>query len=110
MIEGEEIRSEVIPGKIEIDIDLFVKLIRADEKHKVMEEMQKEIDANKKAMDYWCGKCNEVTAERDALRKSLDEAKAQIAEILGIKELQQVKLAEMQFEKGVTNDADEVAS
>ena len=107
MIEGEEIREVT---KVTIELDTYEKLIRADERNKVEREMTPQITEALTSRNYWISKCNKAEDERDALRKSLDEAKAQIAEMLGIKELEQVKLAEMQFEKGVVNDTEQATS
>jgi hypothetical protein len=106
MIEGEEIREVT---KVTIDLDTYEKLIRADERNYVEREMTPQITEAITSKNYWYSKSEKLEEERDTLRKALDEAKAQIAEMLGIKELEQVKLAEMQFEKGVANDAEQVA-
>lgn len=110
MIEGQEITQVNPLDYVALSLPRFEELIRADERHKVEVEKQAIIDETKHSKDYWYHEYNKIEEERDELRKSLDEAKAQIAEMLGIKELEQVKLAELQFEKGVTNNADEVAS
>lgn len=107
MIEGEEIREVT---KVTIDLDTYEKLIRADERNKVEKEMQEQLAEAISTQQYWYKKCGQTEDERDALRKSLDDAKAQIAEMLGIKELEQVKLAEMRFEKGVANDTEQATS
>ena len=52
------------------------------------------------------GNVDKLKMELSEARVNLDEAKAQIQELLGLKELEQVKLQEMQFEKGVVSDAD----
>lgn len=107
MIEGEEIREVT---KVTIDLDTYEKLIRADERNKVEREMTPQITEAITSKNYWYSKYEKLEEERDTLRKALDEAKAQIAEMLGIKELEQVKLAEMRFEKGVVDDTDQATS
>ena len=107
MIEGEEIREVT---KVTIDLDTYEKLIRADERNKVEREMTPQITEAITSKNYWYSKYEKLEEERDTLRKALDEAKAQIAEMLGIKELEQVKLAEMRFEKGVANDTEQATS
>lgn len=107
MIEGQEIREITqVNDYVALSLPRFEELIRADERHKVETEKQAIIDETKHSKEYWYREYNKIEEERNELRKALDDAKAQIVEMLGIKELELVKLSEMQFEKGVTNDTD----
>ena len=94
-IKVEEKKDTVINplDYVTIPIKEYRKLIRKVERAKA--DNEKHLD------QLW-----KVKLENNELRKNLDEAKAQIQELLGLKELEQVKLQEMHFEKGVVPDAD----
>ena len=82
---------------VTIPIKEYRKLIRKVERAKADKEIMEANNSMEKHLDQlW-----KVKLENNELRKNLDEAKAQIQELLGLKELEQVKLQEMQFEKGV---------
>ena len=76
---------------VTIPISEYHKLIRKVERMKAENKQLKELaEVQKKADDYrrWW---KEEEQEKDELRKNLDEAKAQIAELLGLKELEKVR-------------------
>lgn len=98
---------------VTIPIKEYRKMIRKIERMKVqLVDSERVITLTKENEQYnrWWreegAKASKFEAEITELRTNLDKAKAQIAEMLGIKELEQVKLAEMQFEKGVAQDAE----
>lgn len=79
---------------VTIPIKEYRKLIKKVERVKAQNKQLKELaEVQKKADDYrrWW---KEEEQEKDELRKNLDEAKAQIAELLGVSEL--AKVREMQ--------------
>lgn len=98
---------------VTIPIKEYRKMIRKIERLKAqLVDSERVITLTKENEQYsrWWreegAKAAKLESEITELRINLDEAKKQIAEMLGIKELEQVKLAEMQFEKGVTEDAE----
>lgn len=76
---------------VTIPIKEYRKLIKKVERVKMQNKQLKELaEVQKKADDYrrWW---KEEEQEKDELRKNLDEAKAQIAELLGLQELEKVR-------------------
>lgn len=98
---------------VTIPIKEYRKMIRKIERMKAqLVDSEKVITLTKEKEQYnrWWreegAKAAKLESEITELRTNLDEAKKQIAEMVGLGELEQVKLAEMQFEKGVINDTD----
>lgn len=99
---------------VSIPVKEYKKLIRKIERMKAevtiaqkTAEVTRELEQYRRWWHEEQKNTEKLTAEVAELRTNLDEAKAQIQELLGLKELEQVKLQEMQFEKGVNPDADD---
>lgn len=96
---------------VTIPVKEYKKLIRKIERMKAEVTIaQKTAEVTRELEQYrrWWHEeqCNvdNLKMELTEARVNLDEAKAQIQELLGLKELEQVKLQEMHFEKGVVSD------
>lgn len=117
MIELSEVKSAVTEDSkpeihpleynpfdfVTIKTSEYRKLIRKIEKMKAENKALTEIAAiQEKAEDYrrWW---QSEEREKNELRKSLDEAKKQIQELLGLQELEKTKLENLQYEKGVSD-------
>ena len=104
MLEAEEIKEITVkdPGseKIELMVTIplkeYRKLVHKVEKYKTLNAVQNEMKNLVKDADNNWRYYQREKENAEALRKNLDEAKAQIAELLGVKELEKVK--EMQEE------------
>ena len=79
---------------VTIPIKEYRKLIKKIERVKMQNRQLKELAEVQKNADNYRRWWKEEEQEKDELRKNLDEAKAQIAELLGVSEL--AKVREMQ--------------
>lgn len=89
---------------VTIPIKEYRKMIRKIERLEAeAKAFEKVTEIQKRADDYrrWW---KDEEKEKEELRKNYDTLKGMYEELLGLSELDKVKLAEMQFEKGVTDD------
>lgn len=98
---------KILGDEVKADFFRYVTITVAEYRQMVEEIAQlkadKEIEEAKRKTTAAYDRAWKAEIERDELRTNLDAAKKQIQELLGMKELEQVKLADMQFEKGVTD-------